>query len=81
MTGKVRWYSRQGFGFIDPLNSPDGKALYFHISDVKDGAILKPGDVVTFDTRPDKKGPRCIRVQLVSATTKEVFSCPHPATA
>ena len=75
MQGTVRWYSAQGFGFIDPSSSTDGKALYFHVRDVRGRAILKPGDAVTFDTVHAAKGPRCLNVQAVG--TKEVFSCPQ----
>ena len=38
MEGIVRWYSNQGFGFIDPLPTADNeseRAYYFHISAVK----------------------------------------------
>jgi CspA family cold shock protein len=79
MQGIVRWYSAQGFGFIDPSGSTDGKAMYFHVNDVTGRAILKAGDVVTFDTVQAAKGPRCVHVQAVR--TKEAIKCPQPATA
>ena len=77
MEGTVRWYSHQGYGFIDPLGSADSKAIYFHISDVKGRAVLKPGDVVTFDVVQAPKGPKCINVQLGVVDTKEVIPCPQ----
>ena len=79
MQGTVRWYSAKGFGFIDVLNSPDGKALYFHLSDVRGRTILKPGDAVTFDVMQVPKGPKCINVQAVK--TKEAIQCPQTQTA
>jgi cold shock CspA family protein len=77
MQGIVRWYSAQGFGFVDPLGNTDGKALYVHISDVRDRTLLRPGDVVTFDTIQAPKGPKCVNVQVVK--TKEAIICPQTA--
>jgi cold shock protein len=79
MHGIVRWYSAQGFGFIDPSHSTDGKALYFHICDVKGRAILKPGDPVTFDVVQVPKGPKCINVRAAVADIKEEIPCPQQA--
>jgi cold shock CspA family protein len=76
--GKVRWYSAQGYGFIDPIPSADGKALYFHINDVPSLTILKAGDEVTFDTVQAPKGLKCVNVQAVK--TKEVIQCPQQTT-
>jgi CspA family cold shock protein len=78
MQGNVRWYSHQGFGFIDPSDSTDGKALYFHVCDVRDRVILKAGDAVTFDVIQAPKGLKCINVQVVK--TKEAIKCPQTAT-
>lgn len=77
MQGIVRWYSHQGYGFVDPLGSTDGRAFYFHISDVKGRAILKPGDAVTFDTVQAPKGPKCVNVRVIE--TKEAIQCPQTA--
>jgi CspA family cold shock protein len=79
MEGRVRWYSAQGYGFIDPLGSPDGKALYFHICDMKGRFILKLGDVVTFDTIQAPKGPKCVNVRAAVSDTKEAIQCPQTA--
>ena len=79
MTGKVRWYSRQGYGFVDDLNSRDGVAYYFHITDVKNQVLLKTGDLVTFEPTRNSKGLRAIKVCAVR-NTKEVSQCPQPAT-
>jgi cold shock CspA family protein len=83
MRGIVRWYSHQGYGFIDPTPSVDGKALYFHISDVKDRSILQAGDAVTFDVIQVPKGLKAVKV--VPATdapaieTKEIPPCTQQA--
>jgi cold shock CspA family protein len=79
MEGRVRWYSAQGFGFIDVLGSPDGKALYFHVCDVKGRSILKPGDAVTFDVVPAPKGPKCVNARVAVLETKEAIKCPQTA--
>jgi cold shock CspA family protein len=71
--GVVRWYSAKGFGFIDPSPSTDGRAIYFHLSDVKNRTVLKTGDEVTFETAPTLKGPKAINVQ--AADTKEEITC------
>jgi len=79
--GTVRWFSGQGFGFIDALPPVDGSAIYFHITSVKNRAILKTGDRVTFDAIPSPKGGlKAINVVRVS-DTREENQCPHPATA
>jgi cold shock CspA family protein len=75
MQGTVRWYSHQGFGFIDPAGSADSKAIYFHICDVPSRTVFKAGDAVTFDTVPAPKGMKGVNVRAVK--TKEAFQC-HP---
>jgi cold shock CspA family protein len=73
MQGIVRWYSHQGYGFIDPVPSRDGKAFYFHFCDVPSRTVFKAGNAVTFDLTQAPKGPKCINVQ--AAKTKEVTQC------
>ena len=75
--GTVRWYSAQGYGFVDPANCTDGKALYFHIGDVKGHTILHAGGAVTFDTIQAPRGLKCFNVRVVK--TKERIQC-QPAT-
>ena len=77
--GIVRWYSARGFGFIDPSNSTDDRAVYFHICDVKGRSILKPGDAVIFDVVQVPKGLKCANVQLAVVDTKEEIQCPQTA--
>jgi cold shock protein len=76
MQGIVRWYSAQGFGFIDdPSGSTNGEAYYFHITAVKNRTILKAGDAVTFDPTQSPKGLRAVNVCAVK--TKEAIPCPQ----
>ena len=75
MHGIVRWYSAQGYGFVDPVPSTDGKAMYFHISGVPDQVIFKTGDKVTFDVMQAPKGPKCVNVRALK--TNEVSQCPQ----
>ncbi len=79
MQGIVRWYSHQGYGFIDPSGSTDGNAIYFHICDVKGRTILRPSDAVTFDIVEAPKGPKCVNVRAVVVDTKEATQCPQTA--
>jgi cold shock CspA family protein len=81
MQGNVRWYSAQGFGFIDPVPTTsvanaEHKAIYYHIADVENRAIFKVGDAVTFDVTPTLKGPKCINVR--AADTKEAIQNEQP---
>ena len=83
MQGIVRWYSHQGYGFIDALPrtdidalpSTDGEAIYFHITAVKNRTVFKAGDAVSFDTTSSPKGTRAINVRAVE--TKEEIQCPQ----
>jgi cold shock protein len=69
MEGTVRWYSAKGFGFIDLWSESenDVKSFYFHVSRVKDHAVLKAGTAVSFDVVKAPKGPTAINVQPVLA--------------
>lgn len=61
--GVVRWYSAQGFGFIDdPSGSTHGEAYYFHITDVKNRVALKAGDSVLFEPTRSPKGLKAVNV-------------------
>jgi cold shock CspA family protein len=76
MLGTVRWYSAQGFGFIDPLASSDGAAYYFHITAVRNRSALKAGDSVIFDPTQSPKGLRAVNVRT-ALETKEALTCPQ----
>jgi cold shock CspA family protein len=79
MQGIVRWYSHQGYGFIDPSGSTDGNAIYFHICDVKGRTILKAGDAVKFGVAQVPKGLKCVNVRAGVVDTKEEIQCPQTA--
>lgn len=72
MQGTVRWYSHQGYGFIDPAGSTDGKAIYYHLCDVKNRTVFKTGDVVTFDVVQVPKGLKCINVQAADISVPDI---------
>jgi cold shock CspA family protein len=59
-SGTVRWYSRQGYGFIDGGD----KDFYFHVVDVVGRRILKPGEMVSFDVVPCPRGLKAVRVDV-----------------
>jgi cold shock CspA family protein len=76
MQGIVRWYSAQGFGFIDdPSGSTNGEAYYFHVTAVRNRAILKPGDSVIFDAAQGPRGLKAVNVRVLD--TKEAIKCPQ----
>lgn len=75
--GSVRWFSAQGYGFIDRLGSVSEKGIYFHCSDVEGRTVLKSGDAVTFDVIQGPRGPKCVNVR--ASDIKEATSC-HPQT-
>ena len=79
MEGIVRWYSAQGFGFIDTVGDESGRAYYFHITAVKNHTVLKPGDSVTFEPASAPKGPKAINVCRIAVDTREVVPCPQTA--
>jgi cold shock CspA family protein len=74
MRGIVRWYSAQGFGFIDdPSGCTNGEAYYFHITAVKNRTVFKAGDSVIFDPTQSPKGLKAVNVRAVD--TKEAIKC------
>lgn len=80
MQGIIRWYSAQGFGFIDdPSGDTNGEAYYFHITAVKNRTILKSGDSVLFDPTQSSRGLKAVNVRAVAVETNEVFKCPQTA--
>ena len=63
MEGKVRWYSNQGYGFIDAAGHAGRDAVYFHLSAVRNQIILRTGDSVTFETVQGPKGLKAVDVR------------------
>lgn len=64
--GTVKFFNQdKGFGFI----TPDGgaKDVFVHISALQASGIqtLREGQIVTFDTEPDRmgKGPKAVNIQ------------------
>jgi cold shock CspA family protein len=50
LIGEVVKYNRTGsYGFIQELRE-HGSEIFFHISNVENRIVLKPGDVVTYGT-------------------------------
>jgi len=63
MEGKVKFFNQsKGFGFIIANDTE----YFFHISGIKDNAVLKEDDVVTFDVEDGQRGPKGVNVALAS---------------
>ena len=62
--GKVKFFNEQkGFGFIV---GDDAQDYFVHISDIKEGKILRQEDEVSFDEEKGDKGLKAINVELVN---------------
>ncbi len=62
--GKVKFFNEQkGFGFIV---GDDGQDYFVHISDIKEGKILRQDDEVSFDEEKGDKGLKATKVELVN---------------
>ena len=68
-TGKVRWYSAQGYGFIDATN--ESEPYYFHITAVFGQKHLRPEQPVTFVPTKSPKGLRALNVMAVETKDKK----------
>ena len=60
-TGKVKFFSSKGFGFIKDNNST--KEYFVHVSGCIDQ--INENDVVEFDLKEGQKGLNAINVKLV----------------
>ncbi len=65
--GTVKFFNQdKGFGFITPEGG--AKDVFVHISALQAAGIpgLKDGQLVTFDTEPDRmgKGPKAVNIRL-----------------
>lgn len=66
-TGKIKKLVRErGFGFI---SDTDGREVFFHQSSLEGVAFtaLSEDQAVEFDVEKSDKGPRAIKVHLVTA--------------
>ena len=65
-TGIVKFFNTtRGFGFI---TRDDGdKDVFVHITSVKESGLetLEPGQKVTFDVEPDRKGNKAVNISAV----------------
>jgi CspA family cold shock protein len=62
--GIVKFFNTtKGFGFISPEDG--GKDVFVHISAVEASGLrsLNEGQRVSFDTQPDKKGPKAVNLR------------------
>ncbi len=63
ITGTVKFFNAaKGFGFIKHDDS--NKETFVHVSGL-DGAELKEGDKVEFDTQEGKKGMNAVNVKVI----------------
>jgi CspA family cold shock protein len=61
--GTVKFYNRtKRFGFI---TGDDGKDYFFHISGVKEEAVLNEGDKVKFDVVEGERGPKAENIEKI----------------
>jgi len=61
--GTVKFFNHsKGFGFITP---DEGKDLFVHISNVRNGAQLQDGDKVEFEVEEGKRGPQATEVVVL----------------
>lgn len=66
MKGTVKFFNQdKGFGFITPDNGD--KDVFVHISAVQASGMqgLRDGQIVSFDTEPDRmgKGPKAVNIK------------------
>jgi cold shock CspA family protein/uncharacterized Zn-finger protein len=83
MEGKVKWFSvDKGYGFI---TGTDGVDRYFTVQDVFGSELPANGDLVRFEEKDGKKGPRAININITTRAittsdaqkTDERVICPH----
>ena len=66
LKGVIKKLNEKGFGFITPEG--EDKDVFFHRNDLVDADFdtLREGDNVTFEKEASEKGPRAVKVTLVT---------------
>lgn len=57
-----KWFPEKGFGFVE---TKSGEEVFFHISQFKNVDEIERGDKVSFTLIQTKKGPKCVKLQLI----------------
>jgi arsenate reductase (glutaredoxin) len=71
--GSIKFFNAtKGFGFITPEDG--SKDVFVPAASVTASGIsaLKPGQLVSFDTEPDSKGPKAVNLKLLADAPKPV---------
>lgn len=56
LTGKVKFFSQRGFGFLTPTGEEEGseKGIFFHCSNLQ-GRTIEPGEFVSYEVAPGRE--------------------------
>ncbi|MFC1803814.1 cold-shock protein [Thermoproteota archaeon] len=57
-----KWFSDKGYGFVE---TKSGDEVFFHRSQITNAEEVQRGDRVSFTLIQTKKGPKCVKVQLL----------------
>jgi CspA family cold shock protein len=57
-----KWFSDKGYGFVE---TKSGDEVFFHISQITNAEEVQRGDRVSFTLIQTKKGPKCVKIQLL----------------
>jgi len=57
-----KWFPEKGYGFVE---TKSGDEVFFHISQFTNAEEVKRGDRVSFTLIQTKKGPKCVKLQLL----------------
>ena len=58
-----KWFSDKGYGFVE---TKSGDEVFFHISQLTNAEEEQRGDRVSFTLIQTKKGPKCVKIKLIS---------------
>lgn len=62
-TGRVKFYSEKGFGFI--TDDETEKDIFFHFSSFPKGTIINEGDSVEYEIEEAEKGPKAVKIVIL----------------